>query len=173
MFDAVDLDAVTEHGVDDVVQLVRVVYPGVQGELLALGALGLHVVLPEESLLPAGAGAAQAGQVLLVYPQVVLGVALALLGQILVLAVDIVQLAGAETVEHVGHLVSDAAVPGDAADGVHVGPGLPPVPDHVQGLVLDGGALGELRYEERVGEREGVPLSVDDRSLGGFELIGV
>ena len=137
MLDAVDLDVITEDGVYDVVELVRVMYSGVQGELLALGPLGLHVVLPEEPLLAAGA---KILQVLLVYLQVVIRFSF-LIGEILVLAVDIIQLAGTEAVEDVGHLVSDAAVAVDTADGVHVRPRLPPVPYHVQCRVLHGGAL--------------------------------
>ena len=140
MFDAVDLHVVTEHGVDDLVELVRVVDPGVQGELLPLGTLGLHVVLPEEPFLPPGPGPAQPRQVLLVDAQVVVGVSL-VVGVVLVLAVDIVQFTRGQAVEHLGHLVSDAALAGVAADGVHVGAGLPPVPDHVQGRVLDRGRL--------------------------------
>ena len=48
------LDVATKHGVDDVVEHVRVLHLGLHDDLLTLGALRLHVVLPEVPLLLAG-----------------------------------------------------------------------------------------------------------------------
>ena len=65
-----NLDVIAEYGVDNLVELVRVMNPGVEGKFLSLGPLGLDVVLPEEPLLPPGTGASEASHVVLLNHQV-------------------------------------------------------------------------------------------------------
>ena len=98
---------VAEDGVNDIVEFVRVVDGRVERQLLSLRSLGLHVVLPEETLF----AFPPRRSVLLVNLQIF--VAVVILGGVLVLAVNIIQLARTETVEDLRDLVSDGGVSTD------------------------------------------------------------
>ena len=58
MLDSLHLNVAAEDGVDDLVQDVRVLHFRLDQDLLALGTLGLNVVLPEVPLLLARAALA-------------------------------------------------------------------------------------------------------------------
>ena len=66
VLDPLQLDVPAEDWVDDVIEDVGVLHPGLHHDLLPLGALGLHVVLPEEPLLLARLARRAAGAVLVV-----------------------------------------------------------------------------------------------------------
>ena len=83
-----------------------------------------------------------------------------ILGGVLVLAVDVIQLARAEAVQDLGDLVGDGRISANGADGVHVRPRLSSVPDQaVQRQVLHRSRLGELGREDGVRDGERVPLT--------------
>jgi len=145
VLDPVDGDVVAEDGIDDLVQLVRVVDRCVKGQLLALGPFCLDIVLPEISLF------FHARPTLFLVNLKIFVRVIIFCGIFLVLTVNVIQLARTETVEDVRNLVSNGGVAADGADGVHVRPRLPPVPDEVvQGQVLRRGGLGELGGKDGV-----------------------
>ena len=49
-----NLYIITEHRVDNLVELMGIVDLCIESQFLSLGSLGLNIVLPEESLLPPG-----------------------------------------------------------------------------------------------------------------------